>query len=94
MEMNMADYGEGYRDGKRLAALDQHRIVQDKERQIQLLLETLSQEKAETKRLREALREAIEEVEAWASYASPYFREKHDLEGTLADLRAKLGEGK
>ena len=49
---------------------------------------------AEIERLREALGEAIDEVEAWASYASPYFREKHDLYGVLTKLRAALGEDK
>ena len=51
----MADYGSGYRDGKRLAALDLHLVLQGKEREIARLLDALSQEKAETARLREAL---------------------------------------
>lgn len=90
----MADYGSGYRDGKRLAALDQHRALQDKERQIQLLLETLSQEKAETARLREALRGALADLEFWSSYLSDFYDEKHDLAGTLIALRAALKEDK
>jgi hypothetical protein len=48
----------------------------------------------EIERLREALREAIDEVEAWASYASPAMQEKHDLEGVLTKLRSALGEDK
>ncbi len=44
-------------------------------------------------RLREALHEAIDEVEAWASYASPAMQEKHDLEGVLTKLRSALGKG-
>ncbi len=48
----------------------------------------------ENERLRAALHEAVDEIEAWGSYASPYFREKHDLEGTLSELRAALGESK
>ena len=47
---------------------------------------------AESARLREALRLAIEAVEFWAAYASPYFQEKHDLAGDLQKLRAALGE--
>jgi hypothetical protein len=48
--------------------------------------------KAENARLREALRLAIEAVEFWAAYASPYFQDKHDLAGDLQKLRAALGE--
>ncbi|HEY3492550.1 MAG TPA: hypothetical protein VGK43_06335 [Solirubrobacterales bacterium] len=40
--------------------------------------------------LTEALREAIDMVHDWASYASDYFQEKHDLEGDEAKLRAAL----
>jgi hypothetical protein len=47
---------------------------------------------AENARLREALRLAIESVEFWAAYASPYFQDKHDLAGDLQKLRAALGE--
>lgn len=38
------------------------------------------------------LAEAIEDIDSWASYASDYFRDKHDLAGTLARYRAALGE--
>jgi hypothetical protein len=47
---------------------------------------------AENEKLRAALRLAIDAVEHWASYASPYFQEKHDLAGDLQELRAALGE--
>jgi len=47
---------------------------------------------AEIEKLRAALRLAIDAVEHWASYASPYFQEKHDLAGDLQELRAALGE--
>jgi hypothetical protein len=47
---------------------------------------------AEIEKLRAALRLAIDAVEHWASYASPYFQEKHDLAGDLQKLRAALGE--
>ena len=40
--------------------------------------------------LRKALADAIECVIDWAHYASPYFIEKHDLNGDLARLRAAL----
>ena len=43
-------------------------------------------------KLEAALSDAIECVEEWAAYASPYFQEKHDLAGDLARLRAVLGE--
>ena len=47
---------------------------------------------AEIEKLRAALRLAIDAVEHWASYASPYFQEKHDLAGDLQEMRAALGE--
>lgn len=47
---------------------------------------------AERDALRAALRFAMDAVEHWASYASPYFQEKHDLAGDLQKLRAALGE--
>jgi len=47
---------------------------------------------AEIEKLRAALGLAIDAVEHWASYASPYFQEKHDLTGDLQELRAALGE--
>ena len=47
---------------------------------------------AENEKLRAALGLAIDAVEHWASYASPYFQEKHDLAGDLQKLRAALGE--
>lgn len=46
----------------------------------------------EIEKLRAALGLAIDAVEHWASYASPYFQEKHDLAGDLQKLRAALGE--
>jgi hypothetical protein len=46
----------------------------------------------EIEKLREALRLAIDAVEYWASYASLYAHEKHDLAGDLQKLRAALGE--
>ena len=46
----------------------------------------------EIEKLRAALRLAIDAVEHWASYASPYFQEKHDLAWDLQKLRAALGE--
>jgi len=47
---------------------------------------------AENEKLRAALRLAFDAVEHWASYASPYAQEKHDLAGDLQKLRAALGE--
>jgi len=48
--------------------------------------------KAENTKLRAALLLAIDTVEYWASYASLYAHEKHDLAGDLQKLRAALGE--
>lgn len=45
---------------------------------------------AENERLRGLLDEAIIEIEDWAGYASEYFQDKHDLNGTLAKFRAAL----
>jgi len=44
--------------------------------------------------LREALRDAIECVEHWSSYASLYFQDKHNLVGDLDRLRAALAKAK
>ena len=52
-------------------------------------METAAQE---IEKLRAALRLAIDAVEHWASYASSYFQEKHDLAGDLQEMRAALGE--
>lgn len=46
----------------------------------------------EIEKLRAALRVAMDAVEYWASYASLYAHEKHDLAGDLQELRAALGE--
>ncbi len=48
--------------------------------------------RAENERLRTALRDARECVQAWSGYASEYFREKHDLAGDLARIDAALEE--
>jgi hypothetical protein len=48
--------------------------------------------KAKNALLREALRLAIDAVEFWAAYATPYFQDKHDLAEDLQKLRAALGE--
>ena len=46
----------------------------------------------ENQRLREALNDAIDCVEAWGGYASDYFKDKHDFQGDLDRLRAALKE--
>jgi hypothetical protein len=43
--------------------------------------------------LKAALREAADDMEDWAAYAAPEFRQKHDLNGDLRKARALLGEG-
>ena len=52
-------------------------------------METAAQE---IEKLRAALRLAIDAVEFWAAYATPYFQDKHDLADDLQKLRAALGE--
>lgn len=42
--------------------------------------------------LESALREAIGDIEDWASYADDYFKDKHDLAGDLAKHRRALGD--
>lgn len=49
----------------------------------------------ENERLRQALLDAADEVQDWGAYADDYFKEKHDLEGCIAAIKAAaLGEGK
>jgi hypothetical protein len=48
-------------------------------------------QRAKLEKLEKALREAIEDIESWAAYASEYFQEKHDLAGCLAKHRKTLG---
>lgn len=45
---------------------------------------------ARIRELEDGLRDAILCVESWAGYASDYFREKHDLKGDIARLRAMI----
>ena len=47
---------------------------------------------ADNARLREALREALDDVADWGSYASPYFQAKHDLQGDIDKYKAALAE--
>lgn len=39
-----------------------------------------------------ALMDAVEDINDWASYASPYFQEKHGLAKTLAKHRALIAK--
>jgi hypothetical protein len=41
---------------------------------------------------RDALTEAIDDLQDWAAYASDYFREKHDFAGALREHKAVLAE--
>lgn len=50
--------------------------------------------RAEKAELVNALGDAIDSVEAWAAYASDYFKEKHDLNGEIASLRAALSRAR
>lgn len=50
--------------------------------------------KAEVEGLRKSLLDAAEEIDAWGSYASDYFQEKHDLAGCVAKFHAAaMGKG-
>lgn len=44
--------------------------------------------RAQVAALEVLLDDAIEEIEGWGEYAPAYFKQKHDLEGTLAWFRA------
>jgi hypothetical protein len=69
----------------------QRRIARQR-RALAKLYQRRHDRKAENARLREALRLAIDAVEFWAAYATPYFQDKHDLADDLQKLRAALGE--
>ena len=84
----MSDYGSGYRDGKRFAALDAHIDLQKKEREIAVLLDALLQSKKETERLREALHRILHSPNG----PRVYCRDGHEEAVLIA--RAALGEEK
>ena len=42
--------------------------------------------------LMEALKDAREMVSDWAGYASPYFQEKHDIDGDLKKLDESIAK--
>lgn len=52
--------------------------------------DTIEQQAERVRVLREALADAIECVQDWGLYASPYFIEKHDLNGDVKRLRGAL----
>jgi hypothetical protein len=52
-----------------------------------LVLEATLKLRTQRDELLAALEEATAEIEDWAAYASEYFQDKHDLQGTLAKLR-------
>jgi hypothetical protein len=43
--------------------------------------------------LEAGLRKAADDMEDWAAYAAPEYRQMHDLNGDLRKARALLGEG-
>ena len=49
--------------------------------------QALSGSKAREGRYKDALLEAIDCISDWGSYASPYFQEKHDLQGDMDKLK-------
>jgi len=46
----------------------------------------------ERKQLAALLSDAVDDIEAWAGYAEPYFQEKHDLQGTIKRYRGALAK--
>lgn len=70
----MADYGTGYRDGKRHATVEIHTDLMQKEREIERLLAALMKEKAKVKNLESELYKALE-----------YFEEREDISGETTD---------
>ena len=51
------------------------------------------EDEARIAQLEQALIEAIDMVEWWGAYASDYFKDKHNLAGDIAELRAALAPG-
>lgn len=56
----------------------------------ELLVQAVEQMTDAPKELVDAYAEAIDQIEDWAGYAAPYFRDKHDLDITLTQHRARL----
>ena len=50
--------------------------------------------KKENEELRQGYKEAVQDIEGWAAYASDYFKEKHDLAGDLKVHRNILTKDK
>ena len=46
----------------------------------------------EIERLRKQYQECIHDLQDWGAYASPYFQEKHDFHGCIAQHEANLKE--
>ena len=77
----------------RVTLFDLHDVIEAlgaAEKTIDAAINEIESLRAEVARLREALADAIECVESWATYASEYFRDKHELSSDLDSLRAAL----
>jgi hypothetical protein len=48
----------------------------------------LTERTEQVERMREALKEAADDIASWASYADDYFYQKHDAAGCIAKYRA------
>ena len=59
---------------------------------VEMLVGHIAALESDNARLREALREALDDVADWGSYASPYFQAKHDLQGDIDKYKAALAE--
>ena len=51
-------------------------------------LHLITQKNKEIDELKSLLREAVQDISDWGSYASEYFKDKHDLAGTIAKYEA------
>ena len=76
----------------RLKASEWHGVVEGWQERATTAERERDEARAEVERKDAALREARENMEAWAAYASDYFKEKHDLEGDLAKIDAALAK--
>ena len=98
MSENKCSYRIAYEKQKKRAERAEAGIVkansqaEEFERRYYLEKNALEAAQSTIAELRGALTEAIESIEDWSGYASPYFRDKYDVEGQIASLRSVLKE--
>jgi hypothetical protein len=81
-EMAMQNYWQRIAELEAEAQENQQQICNDM-KEIRIL-------KAENAKLRELVADAADDVACWGAYASPYFQEKHDLDGDIVKYKAAL----